>query len=573
VTPTVTLVDQHGHPMPAPKPPVASQIAGAGTPRALNGNHNAPYDAADIYGQDMAAWRPYLWSPDTAINPWRDRVVSRARDIAQNDGWASGALTRITDNVVGATLRPISKPDYKALAEYTGNKAFDRIWAKEFAAAIDAHWRCWAYDPGKWCDAHRLQNFTQILRVAFRHKLLDGDALAVLKNLQKRVSHGRARYATAVDLIDPDRLSNPQLKFDSNSTRGGVELDPTDEYAPVGYWIRKAHQGDWWAAADSVMWVKVPKETSWGRPITVHDFDADRANQHRGVGVLTPVMQRLKMLIKYDGAEVQSAVINAIFSAYIESPFDHQLLTQALGDDGGLENQLSAYQTDRAAFHNERKMMLGDARIPTLYPGEKIGMVNATRPATNFAGFESAVLRNIASGMGLSAQQISNNWSDVNYSSARAALLEFWKTLHRRRHDFGTGFADPIRSAWLEECFEVEALPLPSGVVPDFIECRGAYGRCRWMGPGKGIIDSVAERQGSILALNGGLSTLEDECAEQGLEWEEVAEQRKEEADTFKQLGLPPPTWLGAAPLESSRKPGMDDAAKGADDQGGKRAA
>jgi lambda family phage portal protein len=567
----ISVLGPDGRPLPPTRKP---NIAGYGERRALNGNYNAPYDAGDIYSQEMAAWQPYLWSPDTSINPWRDRIVSRARDIAQNDGWASGALTRITDNVVGATLRPISKPDYRALAEYSGNKKFDHAWAKEFASAIDAHWRCWAYDPGKWCDASRQQNFTQMARVGFRHKLLDGDALAVLKNLPGRIKPGKARYATAVQLIDPDRLSNPQLRFDSNSQRGGVELDPNDEYAVVGYWIRKAHQGDWWAAADSVTWQLIPKETDYGRPIVVHDFDSERANQHRGTGVLTPVMQRLKMLIKYDGAEVQSAVINAIFAAYFESPFDHQLLQQAMDSGEGLGVPgVGAYQDMRSEFHRERNMTLGDARIPTLFPGEKVVTVDAKRPATNFAGFESAVLRNIASGMGLSAQQISNNWADVNYSSARAALLEFWKTLARRRVDFATGFLDPIRSAWLEECMDVEVLPLPSGVVPEFIECRGAYGRCRWMGPGKGVIDSVAERQGSILALNGGLSTLEDECAEQGLEWEEVVQQRRYEQEMFAEAGLPPPPWLGAMPLESSKKPGVDDNSAKPDDQGGKRAA
>jgi capsid protein len=32
----------------------------------------------------------------------------------------------------------------------------------------------------------------------------------------------------------------------------------------------------------------------------VHDFDHERGAQHRGNGILTPVIQRLKMLVKYD---------------------------------------------------------------------------------------------------------------------------------------------------------------------------------------------------------------------------------------------------------------------------------
>ena len=125
------------------------------------------------------------------------------------------------------------------------------------------------------------------------------------------------------------------------------------------------------------------------------------------------------------------------------------------------------------------------------------------------------MLRNFASCAGLSAQQVSQDWSDVNYSSARGALLEAWKTLDRRRIDFAIGFAGPVRSAWLEECHEVDKLPMPNGVVPDFAEARGAFGRSMWLGPGVGWMDPVAEKEGAIMGMGAGLSNLELEAAQQ----------------------------------------------------------
>src|SRR5690348_5824770 len=83
---------------------------------ALANGGNAPYDAADIYGSHVAAWRPYLWSPDGEIDMFRNRFVARVRDLVRNDGWASGAVTRILDNAIGGHFRPNIKPDYKALA-------------------------------------------------------------------------------------------------------------------------------------------------------------------------------------------------------------------------------------------------------------------------------------------------------------------------------------------------------------------------------------------------------------------------------------------------------------------------
>ncbi len=501
-----------------------------------------PYDAADWTNPHMTDWQPWLGSPDGELNPYRDRIVSRVRDLVKNDGWASGAVTRVLDNAIGATYRPVSKPDYRALAAYTGNSGFDATWADEYGRAIDAAWRLWADDPGRYCDAARKMNFRQIARVAFRHEIVDGDCLAVMLWLPRRLGPGRARYATSLQLVDPDRLSNPNFTFDTQDIRGGVEIDEFG--APVAYHIRRAHQGDWWAAAASMVWERVEKEDRFGRARVVHNFTADRASQHRGgAGILTPVIQRLKMLMKYDGVELDAAIVNAIFGAYVESPFDPQLVTEAMGGDGGLGDAgaVNGYQNLRAEFHGERRIAAGGTVMPILFPGEKITTVNAARPTSNFKDFEAAVLRNVAAGAGLSAQQISNNWSDVNYSSARGALLEAWKTMDRRSADFGDGFAQPVRVCVMEEMHDRDDLPMPGGEVPEFMAMRGAYARCRWMRPPRGWMDPTKEIEASIMAIEGGMSTLEDECAAQGLDWEDVVDQRKIEQQRYAAASLPMP--------------------------------
>lgn len=535
----VSLLDASGKPLQPTRPHALAE-----------GLDRVPYDAASFNGAHVAAWNPVLWSPDGEIDPYRDRIVARVRDLVRNDGWASGAVTRILDAAIGGSFRPIFKPDWLALQHMSGNAAFDHVWADEYRRALTASWRGWANHPGFWCDAQRGSNFRQLMWTGFRHLLIDGDALAVLLYLPERVAPGRARYATAIQLVDPDRLSNPQMFFDQKALRGGVEVDAWG--AAEAYHIRRAHQGDWWAAADSVIWDRIPRETDWGRPIVVHHFTRERAGMHRGgAGIFTPVVNRLKMLIKYDGTELDAAIVNAIFSAYVESPFDHELVGDALAGDKGLP----AYQQDRVNYHRDHPAVLGGVKLPIFYPGEKIATVAANRPAGNFKDFEAAMLRNVAAATGLSAQQISNNWSDVNYSSARGAMLEAWKTLDRRRVDFGVGFCSQIAMAFVEEAMDTDTLPLPSGVVPDFLDARAAYTRCEWMGPGRGWIDPVAERQGAVLGMDAGLSTLERECAESaGADWEEELGQRKIEFDRFQELGLPRPVWFGM-PAASAAQP------------------
>src|SRR5260364_71731 len=152
----VTIVGADGQPF---KPARAQMLAGGGM---------TPYDAADMVGAQMAAWRPYLASPDNELNLYRDRIVARVRDLVRNDGWASGGVTRILDNAIGANFRPIAKPDYRALAEYSGNPAFNADWADAFRRAVDARWRLWADDPGRYCDAQRRGRMSQLMRLSFR---------------------------------------------------------------------------------------------------------------------------------------------------------------------------------------------------------------------------------------------------------------------------------------------------------------------------------------------------------------------------------------------------------------------
>lgn len=508
--------------------------------KMLTDNSGVPYDAANVTDQRTAGWLPFISSADSTINPYRDRIVSRARDVVRNDGWGSGAITRILDNAIGASFRPVPKPDYRALAAATGNAAFDANWAAEFGRALAGHWRSWANDPNRYCDASRQLNMSQIFRLAFRHLLIDGDALAVMLWMPERVGIGRARYATSVQLIDPDRLSNPQNTYDQQYVRGGVQID--DIGAAVGYHIRRAHIGDWYSAAAQVTWDYVPRETEWGRSVVVHDFTPERAGQHRGgAGILTPVLQRLKMLIQYDGAELDASIINAIFGAYVSSPFDPELVASALG---GSADEIGAYQEARSGFHTGGNgIRLGGARIPQLFPGEDIKTVSSTRPNSAFKEFEAAMLRNVASAAGMSYEQLSQNWSDTNYSSARAALLESWKTITRRRQEFADGFCNHVFSTFVEESMEVDDLPLPDG-APSFIEMRAAYSNCNWLAPGRGWIDPLKERQGAILGMESGLSTLESEAADSsGVDYEEVLDQRQIEIEAFRKRGIPLPSW------------------------------
>lgn len=272
-----------------------------------------------------------------------------------------------------------------------------------------------------------------------------------------------------------------------------------------------------------------------------------------GAGILTPIIQRLKMLTKYDQTEMDAATISSMLSLFLESPFDPVSAADALD----VEDSMKEYQNNRVDYHNGKSITFGGARIPTLFPGEKINTVSASHPHNQYKEFLGAALRHIAAGTGVPAQQVSNDWSDVNYSSARAAGLEGWKTTTRRRDNFAKGFASPIRAAWLEECCMVNDLPWPKGVNDDWLidniaVLKTPISKCKWLGPGRGWIDPVAEKEGSILGMGAGLSTLENELSDNvGEDWEEMIDQRQIEIERFRKSGIPLPEW--ADPQQNGR--------------------
>ena len=555
------IVDARGQPfaeLPAPVParPRADN-GGAGVMRdAVQGSplglapYQFPYDAANWMSQEFGNWLPWIRSPDSEINLFRDRMVARSRDLSRNDGWIAGGVNRILDNTIGTNLRLSANPDYRALALRSGVTAFDAGWADDFRRTVEALWRGYAEHPCHFNDVTEQLTLGQQFRLAMRHKLIDGEGLGLVYWLPERTGAGGADYATALLLVDPDRLCNPYQMIDTANLRGGVEID--DMGVPLAYWIRKAEPNDWYLAIEANTWERVERYDTDGWLRVIHDYDRERAGQHRGLGVFTCVLTHARMLARYYGVELQAATVASIFGSFVTSPYDPALVQDALGTGEGEE--LPLYQSLRAKWANERPAYLSGVRIPTLAPGEEITAVSATHPHGGFEAFAHEMQRVIAAALGLSAEQVTQDWSKTNYSSARAALLEAWKTLARRRDEFCLNFASPFYGAWLWEVMERREVPLPNGALP-YIEARAAYSRCSWTGVARGWIDPTKERAGAVMGMDAALSTLKRECAEQGLDYEEVLHQRAAEIRLMDELGLELPDWAAATQAAALASP------------------
>ena len=174
----------------------------------------------------------------------------------------------------------------------------------------------------------------------------------------------------------------------------------------------------------------------------------------------------------------------------------------------------------------------GGAVIP-VFPGDKVAPFTPGRPNAAFGQFVENVQCHIGNGLNLPFELVMKDFSKTNYASVRASLMEAWRFFIGRRQWLGTYWAKPVYELWLEEAINQGKVD-----APDFYTHKTLWTRCKWIGPGRGWIDPVKEAKASQMRLQVGLSTLEDECAMQGLDWEEVMEQRAREQAKQQELSL-----------------------------------
>lgn len=514
---SLQIVDRHGKPLTA----------------AANAWH-----ASGRQAKELRDWNPALGSADFDLSHELYNLVARSRDIQRNNGFASGAVQTLVDNIVGTGLRMQAKPDYQLLG-WTKDQADQ--WAKQ----VESLWRTFA-------DTHEIDaagelDFATMTQLVYRCRLYNGEGLAAIRFLSQEP--GR-QWFTALQLIDPDRLSNPNNMMDTATLRQGVEINRRG--APIAYHIRETHPLDLPMMTMSARWQRVPARTRTGRRRMLHVFERDRVGQHRGVPVFASILSSFRMLDRYQRTELQTAVVNSLIAAFIETTASAEQLAQFFDLD------FETYMNTR----NQWEGSLEGGAVLQMPPGDKVSPFTPNRSATAFDSFVTSTLRHISTGLNMPYELLVKDFSKTNYSSARAALLEAWRHFNGRRKWLATHWAQPIYELWLEEAINrgfIEA--------PDFNTLRHAYTRARWIGPGRGWVDPTKEANAAKLRMETGVSTLEDECAEQGKDWEETLEQIAREEAKRAELGLTP-SRTAQQMAESSQALGVRDSSEEEEDEG-----
>ncbi len=496
---------------------------------AHGGMGRTSYAAGDPAHPAVANWHPGLRSAD---GDWlRDRPLSvaRIRDLKRNDGWAAAGDDRLVDMLVGGALRLNSKPDAEALG-------ITQDQAHALGRSIQSVWRGWAEDPTFRCDAERTLPFPGLAGLVAREFVGIGESVGV----NRWIERDGWPYRTAVQVVDPDRLSNPDGRPDTEELRAGVAKDENN--APVGYNFRRGHPSDAGVAgARSFTWEYIPRWDrvgDWDRPKVFHVFDKERPGQSRGVSRLVRSLTKLRGLSRYSESEIRTAAINATIVGSLYTQMGAEYAADRLGNEAPVAGaDWSNFNSQRANFYSGQNV-LDDARFLTLFPSDRLDLNTQPRQTAGYPQFQRSFLQALAASLGISYEQLSMDWSQTNYSSARAALNEVWRGVNRLRAILIWGFAMPVFAAVLEDALDADLIEIPRG-ARNFYDAPAAWLRADWIGPGRGFIDPVKEAQAAQLRIDGMISTLEREAAEQGLDWELVLEQlaREREEKDRRKLG------------------------------------
>lgn len=509
---------------------VAKAMFGPIEARAGGNRFARAYDAARYDLPNMTDWYGRIETPNEEILNGRDQVVARARDLDRNDPGISGAVDRLCETVIGAKLWPESEPDYESMGR-------DADWADTWATIAEAKYNLWAKDPLRRCDVDRKARIPEMTLTAYRHWLIDGEACAVVQMLKKR-----GRYQTAIKLIDPDRLSNPDGMADEmlfpngNSVVGGVEISPEGD--AVAYHIRKKHPASLSADPDKYTWVRIPRYAPSGRPVFIHAFRQYRADQRRGKSRLAAAMLRIKSSDKYTKAELDAALFDALNIATFESPAPAADVRDALAPASD-DNAAGAggYLDRLVAWRARNKVFVDGLRVIHTYPGEQYKTNKPSRPSGNYAPFIAEHKREIAGSVGLSYPHYSQNWADINYSSGRLMRNEMWRGIHDDREIFTQEFSTQIWLAFHEEAAAVGEIKIPGGPA-NFYRWSSELFQVSWMGPGPGYGDPKKEADANEVELRYNGKTLGMIAADNGVNARQVMFRRAREKNLLKKLGL-----------------------------------
>lgn len=417
-------------------------------------------------------WIASILSADQEIKGNMRLLRARARELSRNNPVAKSYLKLLTANVIGE-----KGIGYKAQVRNN-----DKSLNSGFNSKIEDAWADWCKTGN--CTVDGKLSFRAVQTLVLKNIATDGEVFV------RRVLGFNNKHRFALQLIDADQVDHLFSRFaskDSNEIRMGIEVDLWGR--PVAYHVNQKHPSD---LGGSLLRERIPADQ------IIHLFDPERISQTRGITWFHPCMVELRMLGGYVEAELVAARTSAAKMGFLE------------------QADASGYVEPNADAKYRIEAQPGV--IEQLPPGMKFNPWNPDHPSNAFPMFVKAMLRFVASSLGVSYNALASDLEGVNYSSMRSGLLierDQWRMLQSLMKE---QMLQPIFESWISMALLSGSLVLDSRDPSRF--CCGKWEARGWM-----WVDPLKDVQATILGIGAGLDSRDRAIAEQGGDVEEVFEQ------------------------------------------------
>jgi lambda family phage portal protein len=395
---------------------------------------------------------------------------NRSRELIRNNSYAVSAQSVVVNNVIGDGI--VGQVNAEANKETELLSKLFNDWCNSKSADADGRFNF--YGLQALIEGSRFESGEVIVRriypksgeykfVPFKIQVLESDFLDVDKS---------------EDLPSGGRIIQ------------GIEVDRTGK--TVSYWLFSSHPGSGKASKSS----KVPAVD------IIHYLRRKRPGQMRSVPDLTPVMITLNDLDGYQDAQLLKQKISTCFTAFVTKPA------------GGFgEGELSAIS---------EKMEPGI--IEELNEGEDIKFA-APPTAGDYDSFSKATLRKVASGLGITYEALTSDYSNSNFSQSRMAERIFNKNVHVWRWNYFIPIVLDQVWDWFNEAAITEGA------------AKNLY-PANWTPPKRELLNPKEDNDSDISSIRGGLSTWSEVIRSRGKDPEEMANEMASDNARFDKLGI-----------------------------------
>jgi lambda family phage portal protein len=413
---------------------------------------------------------------ESTLRAMRDR----SRNLDRNNPVAASLLDRAVENVIGHGMK------LQAQTEDDG-----------FNEEVEALWSDW------WCDGRAdirgMMTGAQMEQLWYREHLRDGDFGVILHDL------------------GPDQLYVQTIPGEQIDTEYGGNDDKTRTYSGIQF-------------------------DKYGRPVAFNVMD-EETNTYRQTSKKIPARDFIFFPRMKDAQQVRGEPLFAtVFDLFDNTSgiIDAAAVAVRIATCQAMIVKKAAPSSATAPLQESTNSQGRSQKIQTIEPGmihylqvgEEVESFNPHQPQQNLSEFLRFLFRTVGIAAGLPLEILLLDFSQSNYSNARAALLQLQRAARPQQRLFCKRVMSRIYQWRVSKWAASGQLKVPNSISQ-------TYWDHNFLPPGWAWIDPDKDGRANMMKLDANLTTLSQIAAEQGEEWEDIAIARARELKMAKKLELP----------------------------------